>query len=222
MNLQYLKEKLKAAKLHPIHLEGSPLERSGGDKFIGSIEEYIEAAHALGVSAVFILTETLEAERFQYELDNDNQSEIEPEVIDLCKFNAKLDKCKEYIGKIGMFKLSISAHDDHVSFYINEDWWIEFIELWRETTDRIEGDQEAAYAQIRVAQVLKNKQLLKALNDLIRDANFVRLPTQRSMIEYAKDKIPELENVDAVTLKVEIQNLHAKIKAKGLGSKRGA
>ena len=156
-------------------------------------------------------------------MDNDDEeSEIESEVIDLCKLNATLDKYKEYIGQVGMFKLSISAHDDHVSFYINEDWWIEFIELWSETTNRIEGDQEAAHAQIRAAQEQKDKQLLKTLNGLIRDADFVCLPTQRSMIEYAKDKIPELEDVDAVTIKVEIQNLHAKIKARGLGSRRRA
>lgn len=220
MNLQYLKEKLKAANLHPIHLEGSPLERSRGSAFIGNIEEYIDAAHALGVTAVFILTETLEAESFQYELDNEGEeSDIEPAAIDLCKFNAKVEKYKEFLGQVGMFKLSISAHEDHVNFYINEDWWLEFIELWSETTERIEGDQEAAHAQIRAAQEQKDKQVLKKLSGLIRDADFVRLPTQRSMIEYAKDKIPELESVDAATLKVEIQSLHAKIKAKVLGNK---
>ena len=222
MNLQELKDKLKIANLHPIHLEGSPLERGmSGDIFIGNLEEYFEAAHVLGASAVFILTETLAEERFQYELEiNNEESENDTEEIDLCKFNPMLEIYKEHIGQVGMFKLSIPVPDAHISFFINEDWWLEFIKIWSETTDRIDEDQEAAHAQLRAAQELKDKQILKSLNGLIRDEDFVRLPTQRSMIEYAKEKIPGLETVDAVTLKIEIQNLHAKIKAKGLGSKR--
>jgi hypothetical protein len=222
MNLQELKEKLKTTNLHPIQLEGSPLDRGmRGDIFIGNLDEYIEAVHVLGASAVFIFTETLEIERFQYELEIDNEeSESDAEEIDLCKFNPMLEKYKEHIGQVGMFKLSIPVPEAHISFYINEDWWLEFIKLWSETTDRVDEDQEAAHAQQRAAQELEEKQILKSLGGLIRDEDFVRLPTQRSMIEYAKEKIPGLETVDAVTLKNEIQNLHAKIKAKGLGSKR--
>lgn len=224
MNLQSLKEKIKAAKLHPIHLEGSPLERDKRrDVFIGNLDEYFEAAHILGASAVLILTETLEAERFLYELESNNgheESEGDAAVIDLCKFNPMLEKYKEHVGKVGMFKLTIPVPDAQISYYINEDWWLEFIQLWSETTDRIDDDQVAAQAKLRAAQELREKQVLKALGNLIRDEDFVRLPTQRSMIEYAKEKLPELETVDAITLKSEIQNLHAKIKAKGLGSKR--
>lgn len=222
MNLQELKETLKAANLHPIHLEGSPLDRDmRGKAFIGNLEEYIDAAHVLGASAVFVFTETLETERFQYELDvDDGESEISTnrsETIDLCKFNPTLEKFKEHIGQVGMFKLSLPVPETHVCFYINEDWWLQFIKLWGETIDRIENDQEAAHAQFRAQQEQKKQQLLKTLGGLIRDEDFVRLPTQRSMIEYAKEKIPDLEAVGAVTLKREIQNLHAKIKAKGLG-----
>ena len=223
MNLQELKEKLKTANLHPIRLEGSPLDRDmGGDAFIGNLEEYFEAVRVLGAPAVFILTETLEIERFQYEIeiDSEEESESDAEEIDLCKFNPMLEKYREYIGQVGMFKLSIPVPEAHISFYINEDWWLEFIKLWSETTDRIDEDQEAAHAQQRAAKELGEKQILKSLGGLLRDEDFVRLPTQRSMIEYAKEKIPGLETVNAVTLKIEIQNLHAKIKAKGLGSKR--
>jgi hypothetical protein len=218
MNLQELKEKLKTTNLHPIHLEGSPLDSTRGEIFLGDIEEYIEAALVLGASAVFIFTETLEIERFQYELEIDNEdSESDLEEIDLCKFNPMLEKFKEHIGQVGMFKLSIPVPEAHISFYINEDWWLEFIKLWSETTDRIDENQEAAHAQQRAAQELEEKQIIKSLSGLLRDEDFVRLPTQRSMIEYAKEKIPGLETVDAITLKSEIQNLHAKIKAKGLG-----
>lgn len=192
-----------------------------GNAFIGNLEEYFEAVRVLGASAVFIFTETLEIENFQYELEIDNKDfESDADKIDLCKFNPMLDKYKEHIGQVGIFKLSIPVPEAHISFYINEDWWIEFIKLWSETTDRIDENHEAVHAQQRAAQELQEKQILKSLSDLLRDEDFVRLPTQRSMIEYAKEKIPGSETIDAITLKIEIQNLHAKIKAKGLGSKR--
>jgi hypothetical protein len=224
MNLQELKDKLKTSNLHPIHLEGSPLERGmRGDAFIGNLEEYIEAVHVLGAPAVFIFTETLEIERFQYELEIDNEEfESEPEEIDLCKFNPALEKYKVHIGQVGMFKLSIPVSEAQITLDINEDWWIEFIKLWSETTDRIDEDQEAAHAQQRAALKQEEAKILKSLAGLLRDEDFVRLPTQRSMIEYAKEKIQGLEDVDVISLKNEIQNLHAKIKAKGLGSKRRA
>jgi hypothetical protein len=154
MNLQELKNKFKTANLHPIHLKGSPLDRDmRGDVFIGNLEEYFEAAQVLGAAAVFIFTETLEEERFQYELEiNDEESEIDAKEIDLCKFNPMLEIYKEHNGQIGMFKLSIPVPDAHISFFINEDWWLEFIKLWSETTDRIDEDQEAAHAQLRATQ----------------------------------------------------------------------
>jgi len=222
MNLHELKETLKTANLHLIHLEGSPLDHDiRGNIFIGNLEEYIEAVHVLGASAVFIFTKTLEDQDFQYELQIDNEEfEGDPEEIDLCKSNPMLEKYKDHIGQVGVFKLSIPIPEAHINFYMKEDWWLEFTELLDETTDRIDEDQEAALAQQRAAQEVEERKFLKSLGGLICDADFVRLPTQRSMIEYAKEKIPGLETVDAITLKDEIRNLNAKIKAKGLGSKR--
>lgn len=123
MNLQELKEKLKTTNLHPIHLEGSPLDGNmRGDIFIGNLDEYIEAVHVLGASAVFIVTETLEDERFKYELKVDNEeSESDVAEIDLCKFNPMLENYKEHIGQVGMFKLSIPVPEAQIDFYINED-----------------------------------------------------------------------------------------------------
>lgn len=210
MDIKELKQKLKSTELHPIHVEGSPLDRDmKGNDFIGSLDEYFEAVHALGIKAVFIYTETLDDERFEYMLDNEDE-----EVIDLAKFSPPLKSYKKHIGHVGMFKLSTPATEFKINFYISEDWWLEFINLWTEVTDRLEDDQEAAHEQLREEQKEKEKQLLKKLGNLIRDENFVRLPTQRAMLEYAKERIPELDTLNAITLKSEIQNLNAKIKAR--------
>ena len=223
MNIQELKEKLKAANLHPIHLEGdSPIEDIGGNKFIGNLDEYIEAARALGAPAVLFFTRTLQEETFYYKPDIDiDELEVEVEPIDLRKCNPMLKACNKYVGQVGMFKLSASNHEANFSFYIKEDWWREFESLWIETASQINDEQEADHAQVREQYDQKQKQVLKALHGLIADEEFIRLRTQISMIEYAKDKIPDLEFVDPLTLKSEMQSLRAKIEAKGLRKKRG-
>jgi hypothetical protein len=46
-----------------------------------------------------------------------------------------------------------------------------------------------------------------------------RLPTQRAMRAYAIEEFPDLETLDEGDLKLEIQNLKARIDAKGLRRK---
>ena len=71
-----------------------------------------------------------------------------------------------------------------------------------------------------MAQEERDRKALAALPRLLDDSRFVRLPTQRAMIAYAQNKIPELNDVDEYALKNEIRNLNAQIKAKGVGRKR--
>lgn len=91
----------------------------------------------------------------------------------------------------------------------------------RETaTDQVDDDIVASEAKARADQQSRDRNALDALGGLINDANFARLPTQKAMAAYAFDQFPELQTVDEYALKAEIQNLHAKIKAKGLDRKR--
>lgn len=219
MNLEALKEKLKTKNIYPIQVE-ERISDINSNSFIGSIDDYIEAAHVLGASAVFIFTETLELEDFEYELEIDNgRLEIETEEVDLCKINNIIDNYKEYIGQVGVLKLLVRTPQCNLRFSIKEDWWLEFINIREETIDRVSEHQEAARAKQRAAQEAKEKKIIKSIGNLISDEDFVRLPTQRAMSEYAKEKIPDLDTIDALTLKREIQNINAKIKAKGLGNK---
>lgn len=219
MNLEALKEKLKTKNIYPIQVE-ERISEINSNSFIGSIDDYIEAAHVLGASAVFIFTETLELEDFEYELEIDNgRLEIETEEVDLCKINNIIDNYKEYIGQAGVLKLLVRTPQCNLRFSIKEDWWLEFINIREETIDRVSEHQEAARAKQRATQEAKEKKIIKSIGNLISDEDFVRLPTQRAMSEYAKEKIPDLDTIDALTLKREIQNINAKIKAKGLGNK---
>jgi hypothetical protein len=222
MELEALKETLRAAKLHPVHVEGSPLDTDvRGHTFIGSLEEYSDAVRAIGTPIVLILTETLEEQRFRYAPANQDEfSTDETEPIDLCSITPGLRAYKTHIGEIAMYKLSAALTNGTLNLFINEPWWLEFIKLWENATDQLDDNQAATEAQSKAEQQAKDRDALNALGALIRDPDFVRLPTQKAMIAYATEKIPELETVDEFALRAEVQNLHAKIKAKGLGRKR--
>lgn len=221
MSFDELKETLRAAKLLPIHVEGSPLDdRQREFTFIGSLTEYIEAVAAFGTPYVLVFTEVLNEDRFLYTGDESMESPESPDEVDLCAIRPPLRRFKNKIGEIAMFKLSATREEDRLAFFINEDWWLEFIKLWGEATDQVESDRATAVALFRENRESESRQLLDALSALIHDERFVSLPTQRAMIAYATDLIPALSTLDDSVLRAEIQTLHAKIKAKGLGGKR--
>src|SRR6266705_2409677 len=193
MELKTLKETLRAAKLHPVHVEGSPLDADGrGHTFIGSLEEYSDAVRAIGTPIVLILTETLEERRFRYAPENEHEfSTDETEPIDLCSITPGLRAFKTHIGEIAMYKLSAALTSGTLNLFINEPWWLEFIKLWESATDQIDDNQAATEAQSKADQQAKDRDALNALGALIRDPDFVRLPTQKAMIAYATEKVPQ-------------------------------
>lgn len=221
MDLAQLKDELRAAKLHPVHVEGSPLEDRLRDfTFIGDLPEYVEAVHALGTSVVLVFTEVLNEHRFHYAPRENSPPPDDAGSVDLCAIKPGLSKFKNKIGETAMFKLSAAMAGGNLSYYINEKWWLDFMKLWEDATDQVELEYATTQARIQSDREAKNRNVLKALADLIHEEEFVTLPTQRAMIAYALDKVPGLTAVDEIALKAEIQTLHAKIKAKGLDRKR--
>ena len=222
MELDALKERLRVAKLHPVHVEGSPLDDDvRGHTFIGSFEEYSDAVRAIGTPVVLIATLILEERRFWYAPDSEDEfSTEETELSDIFQIAPRLQAYKTHIGKIAMYKLSAALATGTLNFFINEPWGLAFIKLWESAIDEVDGNKAVAEAQLKAYKQTKDRDALSALGALIRDSDFVRLPTQKAMIAYATEKIPELEAVDEFALRSEVQKLHAKIKAKGLGRKR--
>ena len=78
-----------------------------------------------------------------------------------------------------------------------------------------EEDELLAKEEEQQAEVMQRlEDAVKQLRTLISDKHFSGLSTQRAMKAYAIDKIPELEELDDARLKVEIQNIAAKIEAR--------
>ncbi len=228
MDFETLKEKIRAAKLYPIHVASGPLDEDEGDTvFLGTLEEYFDAVRAVGAPVVLVSTEIFDEERFWYlpedvppEEQGEDTEEKEIESIDLCSIVPALRDFKNRIGQIAIHKLSAALPKGSLDFFINEAWWTEFSEQSESAKEKVDDNLDAAAAKSRAAQESKQKEALNALKALIRDPDFVRLPTQKAMLAYAADKIPELEVVDDYDLRAEIQDLHARIKARGLDRKR--
>ena len=222
MEIESLKEQLRTAKLHPVQVDGSAIdEHKRGHRFIGSLEEYLDALRAIAAPVVFIRVDVFEDFHFFHiPEDQDDLPDDETDFIDLRSIVPKLRAFEKNLDAIASYRLSASLTTDSLDFVINEPWWIEFLKLRETATEQVDGDIEAAAAKAHADQQARDHNALAALGDLIKDPNFTRFPTQKAMIAYALEQIPELESVDEMSLKVEVQNLHAKIKAKGLDRKR--
>lgn len=184
------------------------------------MDEYLEAVKSLRSDVIFISAIRITEEHFLY-LDDDDEDEddADADIIDLCSVVPELNKLKKRIGEDGHFDLSVSITSGNLSFSIHEEWMEHLVELLNKARDLVNENRDSELALIREEEIAKSKEVLKKLHGLISDKDFVRLPTQRAMQEYAIDKFPELEDVADHDLKLEIQSLKAKIQAKGLAKK---
>jgi hypothetical protein len=217
MDLVELKEKIRASKLHPIQVEDSiDPDDAEGLSFVGSLEEYLESVSVLDEKAIFIATEELTEENFVYELKSrsfeDDEDGVQFEEFELCEINPALKRFKAKIGEIGAFRLFSSLSKDNLNFYIIENWWEEYVAESVEIVEQIKADKQEAYERIKEGKKEKNDALVKAIRSLIKNEDFCKLSTQRAMINYANENIPDLDELEPKVFKLEIQKLYDKLK----------
>lgn len=233
MTLIELSKLMSSKDLHQIQIEAFS-QRREDLVFIGSLYEYLDAVKILGGRAIFVSTISMSDEHLIYTPkqtsssvtnwpfpthfhEADEDSEIYE--YDLCSVKPELEEYKKRIGENGYFELS----GCNLTYSIYEPWMQEMEVLRAEAQEIIdeeilgeEGERLALQEEQDAEEQVKLDEAVKKLKALISDRNFVRLSTQMAMRAYAIDKIPELENLDEAELKREIQNLGAKIQARGL------
>lgn len=190
--------------------------------FKGSLEDYLSAVQALKSPVVFICEFHLTEEDFIYEDEDEDEYDdfhVGAEEIDLRKVEPKLRSYSSKINETGWFQLASPMSNGSLTFSIKEEWWHEVYELLDETKESVKERRSAAKDEFRVNEERRKVATLKKLQNLIGDVDFQKLKTQKAMREYALDKYPELVEWDGLELKEEIQNLAARIEAKGLGRK---
>ncbi|MHB8535814.1 MAG: hypothetical protein ACYDBW_10260 [Sulfuricaulis sp.] len=235
MTLTELKKLIESHGLYPIQVDGEATDDEHDEfLFSGTIEEYFKATKVLNATAVFTFVSTLEEGDFlhevklyengkeseeSYEEDQPEQFETEMEV-DLTVALPSLSQFKQHLGKECAFRLLAIGERATLSFYLEEDWWHQFLEECYKAIDKVEEDREAIRRKIAKQQADNEKELMKLVKNLINDNEFVRIPTQRGMKVYALEKYPQLNEMNDVSLSQEIQLLSDKVKAKGLNKKR--
>lgn len=221
MTLVDLLSQLRGASLSPIRVEFVP-EHSYDIEFVGTLDEYIEAAKALQSKVTFVSTITLSDANFLFDDPeaDDDQTEIEDEErIDLCLFVPALKKFKDRIGEDGRIDLFVPLTNGRLTFSVAEDWMMTFAELHSKAQRRVQQSAQGERAQQKADDEARIQKCLGNVRDLISDKDFVRLSTQKAMLAYAIEKFPELEDCNEIYVKREIQKLKAKLEAKGIRRK---
>lgn len=218
MTLTDLISKLRKEGLFPIQVEALP-EHSDDLVFVGSFSEYIEAAKALKSTVIFVSAVTLSNEHFLwYSPDTDDETGSD-ERVNLCHIAPGLKDFMSRIGQDGHIDLSVSLPNGSLTLAVVEDWMVEFVDLRSQAQELLRQTSLEKHAKEEAVEEARRQHLLNNLRGLIEDENFVRLPTQLAMLAYAIDDFPELETLEKGVLKVEIQNLKARIDAEGLRRK---
>jgi hypothetical protein len=179
----------------------------------GELADYIAAAKALNSPVVFAYAETLDAEDFLY-FPDDTDEEDDSEEQDLCAVNPDLEEFKRYIGRVGRVTLYLPTSPEGLTYVVANTWYDKFLERRDAATGSVDQRYEDAQAERDQAKDKRLSALTARLDDLVNDRKFVRLPTQKAMLAYAKVNIPGIAELDGVSLKNAISDLAARILVK--------
>ena len=224
MNSTELIQRIQSVGIRPIRVTkdaGRP-----GLTVDGSLDDFLEAAKAIGAGVIFFHTNTLTIEKFLCELDDcdnendDGEVEIsggdseESESFDLTVAMPALAEFKRHIGSECEFFLTAKSLLATLDFHVAETWWKTFVEERRTAVQKVTENREAIRAKMEEKEEEEEAALLKQVYGLLNDSEFCRIPTQRGMKVYALEKFPELEAVNDYRLLAEVAKLSDKVKAR--------
>jgi hypothetical protein len=101
-----------------------------------------------------------------------------------------------------------------LTYVVENEWYDEFLECQDAAIESIEQQRLESQADRDQEEDKRLAVVTARLENLVNDKKFVRLPTQKAMLAYAKIKIPEIDEWDDVSLKNVISDLAATILAK--------
>lgn len=231
MDVQELVATLKAHNLHPILVHGTTLQfYKTGLLMIGNLDDFISAVRILDEKAIFVVARTFSDTDFIYEIEKEEQNSLgavvsRTEEINLQTIEPELENYRSYIGQVCVFKLSV-YWKEQLSYVQAESWWDTFQELYDRISDKLDEEenlhkQQRAEVQAQVEQERRADQTatISKVRSLIDDPDFMRMftrkdATQRAMQAYALEVIPELGELSTELVKIEIQSLSDRLRAK--------
>jgi len=194
MNTAEIIQQIRAAGLYPIPVEAdaAPDEWSGL-RFAGSLDEFFNAAKAMGATVVFLLIRKLEEEDFCHEPDasaegaldgneaDANEAPIVEEISDLTATLPSLADFKKRIGEEYAYILAARGQMGVLSYVEAEDWWRSFNEQRDLAIGKLQEKCEAVREAAEERQLQKNESLFQQLPSLLDDPDFRNITTQRGM-----------------------------------------
>lgn len=219
MPLKRILEAVQAARIHPI-LVSNIHDDDSDMNFEGTLSEFIEALGALETKTVFVGSFHIDESFFTYlPEDGDEIDNGEDEPFDLCAFEPALGTFKKRVGEIFRVEVYVLLTSGGLKYAEDASWFAPLAQLLANAEDAIDQDREAAIERQEAEEEATAAHLFEDLRGLIDDKTFLKLRTQAAMREYALERFPQLQLVSNAALKQEIQQLVAKIDAKGLNKK---
>jgi len=209
-------KRLVSAGIHAIPVAESVPE-SGDERveFEGAFDDYLTALTAIGIKHALVYHFELADEGFQYGDDDDNgddegDGDGKPR-FNLEEINPKLKRFRVFVGQTELLHVSAWLGYQHLYIELTPPWWAEYVAersaAVRVVEQRIEEDRsrESNEEDEAVEKLLERLRVLEA------DPKMAKLKTQKAMLQYAMQCIPELRDLDSGLLKAEIQDMRARI-----------
>lgn len=211
-----LVDKVRAAGCIPVTVyDDTNPEDSDGLAFVGSFDEFLALARELQVRAVFVSVRTFTEGDFAENREH-IASEVEASPQRVNAYLAELDLFKGHFGKVCERKASLRTPSFVLNYFESEDWWTKYSNKVEEALEGVAELVATNQQALEAAATVQREAVLAELKALLRDDEFLRLPTQRAMIEYAREGIDNIDLLDESELKAEIQRLNDRAVARGL------
>lgn len=225
MNSQELHTLIAAHGFHAIPIQMLGPEAPELPRFKGTLDEFWVATSALESKVVFLMAMQMDEADFQREVSSDDvpplpDDEFDGEyLVDLLERQPALSKYRKYVDADCAFILQAKGGLAELEFFLAEAWWEKFQAETEEVVETWIAERARRAKDFQSERGHRVEALLKQLGALIQDSEFCGQRTQRAMLTYALEKIPDLEELGEMALKPEIQRLRDRIEAKGLNKR---
>jgi hypothetical protein len=219
-------EKINFKEIVPILIKGDAFEEERGGLFVvENAEEFIEKCIALGIKSLFLRRKVFSNEDFIIESSN-VFSDDDDEDVNITSYDQSLNEYKQYWGTVCAISFTVSINDRNVIKIVKESWYELFEEKKEIVCNKIDNEQEELINKMeleseREEEEYNNKKelLIAEMWKLISASEFCKIPTQKAKLEFALEKIEDLEFIEYDDLRKEMQQINARIVARGLNKR---
>jgi hypothetical protein len=179
-----------------------------------SIDEFVRCAKNLSVGAIFVQAMTLDEEDFFSDFDSGGGAGT-----DLRTAERRLRRFEERIGSCWMVETVGFFGNNSLIYRQVEDWFEEFARIREETISLLDDAEEVERDEVRRESDTRRRSAIEAIRALARDVEFHeyigRRPTQRAVMAYIRETIPDSSLLMRGVMRDEVVKLCDKLVVAG-------